>query len=172
MKLEYLMLDEILKNSSSKIIYVIAHSNHNLTEEMKETMIEKINSGIKEMFENKKKDKDTIIQEENKNIYEKLFASLNNIVFVNFHKDKKNNYEPFGISDLFKTISYFFKESDDYKESKDLNENTLEKKASQLKERAKGVLLSNKVWGAVVGIIPGVDWALQKFVIKKNAIKK
>ena len=54
MELEYLMLDEILKNSSSKIIYVITHSNHNLTEEMKTTVIERINSGIKEMFKNKK----------------------------------------------------------------------------------------------------------------------
>ena len=31
---------------------------------------------------------------------------------------------------------------------------------------------SNKVWGGVVGIIPGLDWLLQKFVIKKNAAKK
>ena len=75
MELEYLMLDEILKNSSSKIIYVITHSNHNLTEEMKRTVIERINSGIKEMFKNKNKDKN--IQEGNENIYEKLYASYN-----------------------------------------------------------------------------------------------
>jgi hypothetical protein len=83
-----------------------------------------------------------------------------------------HNYEPFGTEDLFKKISDFFKESDDYKERKTLNENTIEKKALKLKEQAKGVLLSNKIWGAVVGVIPGVDWALQKFVIKKNAVKK
>lgn len=34
------------------------------------------------------------------------------------------------------------------------------------------MVLSNKVGGAVVGIIPGADWLLQKFVIKKNAAKK
>ena len=34
------------------------------------------------------------------------------------------------------------------------------------------MLLSNKVWGGIVGIIPGIDWILQKFVIKKNAAKK
>ena len=172
MGLEYLMLDEILNNSSSKIIYVITHSNHNLTEEMKTTVIERINSGIKEMFKNKKKDKDTIIQEENKNIYEKLFASLNNIVFVNFHKDKMHNYEPFGTDDLFKTISILFRESDDYKKINDLNEKIIKERALKLKEEAKEILLSNKIWGAVVGVIPGVDWALQKFVIKKNAVKK
>ena len=172
MELEYLMLDEILKNSSSKIIYVITHSNHNLTEEMKRTVIERINSGIKEMFKNKKKNKETTIQEENENKNEKLFASLNNIVFVNFHKDKMHNYEPFGTDNLFKTISIFFRESDDYKTSNDLNEKIIKERALKLKEEAKEILLSNKIWGAVVGIIPGVDWALQKFVIKKNAVKK
>ena len=33
-------------------------------------------------------------------------------------------------------------------------------------------MLANKVWGGVVGIIPGIDWVLQKFVVKKNATKK
>ena len=33
-------------------------------------------------------------------------------------------------------------------------------------------MLANKVWGGVVGIIPGLDWVLQKFVVKKNATKK
>ena len=42
----------------------------------------------------------------------------------------------------------------------------------KLREEAKKILLSNKIWGSVVGILPGVDWALQKFVIKKNAAKK
>jgi hypothetical protein len=34
------------------------------------------------------------------------------------------------------------------------------------------MLFWNKVWGGVVGILPGVDWVLQKFVVKKNATKK
>ena len=33
-------------------------------------------------------------------------------------------------------------------------------------------MLANKVWGGIVGIIPGIDWILQKFVVKKNAAKK
>ena len=32
--------------------------------------------------------------------------------------------------------------------------------------------LANKIWGGVVGIIPGVDLLVQKFIIKKNAVKK
>ena len=32
--------------------------------------------------------------------------------------------------------------------------------------------MANKVWGGKVGIIPGLDWVLQKFVVKKNATKK
>ena len=53
-----------------------------------------------------------------------------------------------------------------------LNEKTIERKASQLREQAKDVLKANKVWGGIVGILPGVDMILQKFVIKKNAMKK
>ena len=49
---------------------------------------------------------------------------------------------------------------------------TKEEIASKLKTQANNILLSNKIWGSVVGVIPGVDWALQKFVIKKNAVKK
>ena len=45
-------------------------------------------------------------------------------------------------------------------------------KAERYRAQAEDMLLSNKVWGGIVGIIPGVDWALQKFVIKKGAAKK
>ena len=105
--------------------------------------------------------------------YNKLKASKENIVFVNFLKNRYYNIEPFGINDLFQKIHDFFKESDDYKNSLEkLNEKTIERKASQLREQAKDVLLANKVWGGIVGILPGVDMILQKFVIKKNAMKK
>jgi len=33
-----------------------------------------------------------------------LFANLDNVVFVNFHKDNKNGFEPFGTKDLIKMI--------------------------------------------------------------------
>ena len=34
------------------------------------------------------------------------------------------------------------------------------------------MLLSNKVWGGIVGILPGINLALKKYVINKNAAKK
>ena len=48
----------------------------------------------------------------------------------------------------------------------------IEEKALKLRAEAKEKLLSNKIWGGAVGVIPFVDWALQKYVIKKNAVKK
>ena len=53
-----------------------------------------------------------------------------------------------------------------------MDDDYVKKQAERLRAQAKDILLSNKVWGGVVGIIPGVDWLLQKFVIKKNAAKK
>ena len=48
----------------------------------------------------------------------------------------------------------------------------IKENADKLRARGKELLLANKVWGGVVGIIPGLDWVLQKFVVKKNATKK
>ena len=188
-KSEYLMLDEILKHDSSKIIYVITKSNHNLKDKNKRKVIERINTGLKEMFKNKKENENisndnnniqkiinektplnSSLNQEEYNKYEKLKATIDNTVFVNFHK---NDFEPFGEDDLFKKIHDFFIESDDYKNSnKELNDQIIEERAMKLREEAKKILLSNKIWGSVVGILPAVDWALQKFVIKKNAAKK
>lgn len=63
--------------------------------------------------------------------------------------------------------------SEDYINSyKVMDDDYVNKQAEKLRAQAKDILFSNKVWGGVVGIIPGVDWLLQKFVIKKNAAKK
>ena len=68
MEIEYLMLDEILKHESSQIIYVLTHSNPNLTGKKKEEIIERINSGIDGIFENKKKN-------QKKRIIKKVFRT-------------------------------------------------------------------------------------------------
>lgn len=100
-------------------------------------------------------------------------ASADNVVFVNFHRDNKNGFEPFGIQELFQKIYIYFIKSEDYINSNEkLDDQNVKKQAERLRAQAKEMLLSNKVWGGVVGIIPGVDWLLQKFVIKKNAAKK
>ena len=98
-----------------------------------------------------------------------LEANEDNTVFVNFHKDKKTNFEKFGIGDLFKKIHSFFNKSEDYI---NFNKISIDEQAAKLRAQAERVLILNKIGGAFVGIIPGVDWALQRFVIKKNAAKK
>ena len=165
-KLEYLILDEILEHKSSKIIYVITHSSPNITDRNKKNIIEKINSGIEICLEQKEQNSE--ILENNKNKYELLYASLDNVVFVNFHKDELNG-DKFGDKDLFNKIKDFFIKSDDYKHFSELN---IEEEAQRLKAEAKATLLSNKIWGSAVGLIPLVDKVILKFIIKKNALKK
>ena len=103
-----------------------------------------------------------------------LKASEENVVFVNFHLDKKTNSQEFGKKELFKKIHDFFILSEDYKEyssnKNKYNKDFIEKEAERLREEGKHLLLSNKVWGGVVGIIPIFDWVMQKYVIKKNAV--
>ena len=100
-------------------------------------------------------------------------ATNKNVAFVNFRRDPKSNEEIFGISDLFQKIRNVFHETKDYKKSLEkLTKEKIEEQALKLKEQANKIVLWNKIGGGIVGIIPGVDWALQRFVIKKNAAKK
>ena len=168
MELEYPIIEEVVKHKSSKLIYVITHSNPEIEEDDIEEEIKRINEGLQGITKDKKKN---IVDEVKQG--GKLFASKDNVVFVNFHKDLKSKFEPFGKKDLFQKIHDFFIESDDYKKSLEkLDKEKINENAKKLREEGKDLLFANKVWGGVVGIIPGVDWALQKFVVKKNAAKK
>ena len=162
--MELPILEELCNHTSTKIIYVITHSNPNMDELDKEEKINSINEGLQNLT------KDSSIFNEAQKM---LKANADNVVFVNFHRDNKNGFEPFGLKELFKKIYDCFILSDDYISScKVMDDNYVKKQAEKLRIQAKDILLSNKVWGGVVGIIPGVDWLLQKFVIKKNAAKK
>ena len=87
-----------------------------------------------------------------------------------FIKKKK---EAFGKKDLFQKIHDFYIESKFFKEaSKNLNPEEVEKQASILKERANSILTWNKVGGTLIGLVPGIDWLVQKFVVKKSIAKK
>ena len=169
MTLEKPLLIELLKHNSSKIIYVITNSIPNMKEKQIKNYIQKINSGLQKIFEINN------INENNENImnYNKLKASKDNTVFVNFLKDKNHNIEPFGIDRLFQKIHDFFKDSEDCRNLLEkLDQKKIDEKAAHLREQAKDVLLANKIWGGVVGIIPGVDLLCQHFLIKRNAVKK
>ena len=164
--LELPILEEVCNHKNSKVIYVVTHANPNMDDENKEEKIDNINEGLQNITINSKIHNETL----NKGM---LFASLDNVVFVNFHKDNKNGFEPFGINDLFKLIYIYFIKSEDFINSMEkLDLNNVKKQAEKLRAQAKDMLLSNKVWGGIVGILPGIDWAFQKFVIKKNAAKK
>ena len=164
--LELPILEEVCNHKTSKVIYVITHSNPNMDEQDKEDKIDNINEGLQNITKNSKIHKETI----DKGM---LVATTDNVVFVNFHRDNKNGFEPFGIKELFQKIYIYFIKSEDYINSNEkLDEQNVKKQAERLRAQAKEMLFSNKVWGGVVGIIPGVDWLLQKFVIKKNAAKK
>jgi len=157
------IIEEIIKYKDSKVIYVVTHSDNEDEEEEKAEFINKINQGI-----NGLKDID---DEKKKLVKQMMNASKQNVVFVNFYKEKKK--EAFGKKDLFQKIHDFFIESKFFKEaSKNLNPEEVEKQASILKERANSILTWNKVGGSLIGLVPGIDWIVQKFVVKKKIAKK
>ena len=160
-ELEYPIFEEITNHKSSRLIYVITHSKKNLKEKNKKLIFEKINSGL---WGTKKE-----IILKNK---EMLKANENNVVFVNFRKDE-DNPEVFGKKELFQKIHDFFIESESYKKSlRTLNEQVLEENIEILKAQARSELFPCKFWGAAAGIVPFGDFLLQKFVIRKDALKK
>ena len=156
-QLEYPIFEEISKNKSSKIIYVITRSPLTMKPKKLKIFFERINYGLKEILKDKYK------------IFE---ANENNVVFLNFRKDEKNSVI-FGKKELFKKIQDFFIESDTYKEFKDtLNKEKLEKRIEELKIKAEYELYPNKYLGGIAGLFPFIDLAIQKYFIKKRALKK
>ena len=137
--MEFPMLQELCKHKSSKIIYVITHSNPQMNEEDKEDKIDTINSGIQSLIKN------TPIYKESQP-GGMFIATKDNVVFVNFHRDNTNGFESFGIKELFMKIHDFFIMSDDYINSqKVLDSNYVNKKIETLRAEAKDILFSNKV---------------------------
>ena len=164
--LELPIIEELCKHSTSKVIYVVTHSDPDMDEIDKEDKIRNINVGIQNLTKNS-----SIHNQSKKGGM--LEANINNVAFVNFHRDNKTKFEKFGIKDLFRKIHDFFILSEDYKNSNQImNQEIVKKNAAKLRAQAEEVVRANKIGGAIVGIIPGVDWLLQKFVIKKNAAKK
>ena len=162
-KLEYKILEEITEHKSAKIIYVMTHSKSNNPNKKDETY-KKINSGIQGVTRNK-----PIFQK-----IKMLEATENNVVFVNFHYDYKNEKEPFGKKELFKKIYDSFVNSENYKNSleKLSSEEEIEKAASKLRAQAESILYPSKIWGALSGAIPFADWAIQRFIINRDALIK
>ena len=115
-----------------------------------------------------------VIPEEKKELVENMMtATKDNVVFLNFHKDIKLKRVPFGKNKLFKTICDFFINSKFFiNATKNLDPEEVKKRAAILRQRANSLLTWNKVGGSLIGILPGIDWLIQKFVIKKSVAKK
>ena len=162
---EYPIMEEIINYKDTKVIYVVTHSDKNADEEDLEEYINKINQGVhglKNISENKKD-----------SVYKMMKATKDNVVFVNFHKDFKNKREPFGIKNLFEKLHDFLFDCQYIQEAcKIFDQKDVEKKALELKEKAKNVLTWNKIGGGLIGLLPGIDWIIQKFYFKKHIAKK
>ena len=155
-ELEYPLIEEI----TSKILYVFTHSNSNITEKIKKTKTKGIKPGIKKIAK----------LPEQKEMFK---ADNNNVIFINFHKNKLTGEESFGKEELFKKIYDVFIQSEEYKSSLEkLTKEKIEKDALKLRVEAQEKLLSNKIGGGLLGCIPFIDLAVLKFFIKKNAVKK
>lgn len=161
------IIEEIIKYTESKVIYVVTHSDPDAEEEDRKEFITKINQGIRKQILK-------VIPEEKKElVINMMTATKDNVVFLNFHNDIKLKRVPFGKNKLFKTICDYFKNSKFFiNATKNLDPSEVKKRAAILKQRANSSLKWNKVGGSLIGIIPGVDWFIQKSVIKKSVAKK
>ena len=159
MKSETPIFNEIKNHKSSKIIYVITHCNPNMDKMEKKNFIRKMKEGLNDIIEDPEKI---------------LVPSFENVVFLNFHFEHTTNFQSFGGKELYQKIHDIFIKSEVYQKSskEKKTKEIIEKEALELRERAKDALLSNKIFGAAIGAIPGVDWLVQRFLIKKNAVKE
>jgi GTP-binding protein EngB required for normal cell division len=163
--IEYNMINEISKQENTFLLYILTHSSENIDKDEK---IDMINVGIKNLLTNNKcKDVN--------NVLSKLRASEENCFFINFHPYDNNPIH--GIKELFEKLSILSKETETYKKyKKNLNKSELQKlieeEAEIRKAKAKKVLIWNSIGAGLIGAIPGVDLAVQKLVIQKQAKKK
>ena len=175
-QMEFGMFKQILLHKDAYVLYVLTHSS---TKTDKEEIYDMINTGIKGVIETKRKK----YQELNKNqeilqeIYLKMTASADNCIFINFHPTPK--LPLYGISNFFEKIAKFVEITDNYHKFQKnyyLSENEFHKKIKEeaqiRKIRAKDILQKHKIGSALVGLLPGVNYVLDNYVIKKDAAKK
>ena len=172
-EMEYKIFKQIIQIEDIRIIYILTYSTQKTDHK---ELIDMINTGIKSVTENafnKKKLNDI----EKFNIIKKLKASEGNTVFVNFYSSNKNDI--YDISDFFDTIGDHVEASKIYQKfqencylNKDEFNERIKEEAEIRRLKAKDILFKHKIGGGVIGMIPLIDWALQKYVIQKDAAKK
>ena len=164
--LEYDMINAISNQNNSKLLYVLTHSSIKTN---KEEIIDMINVGIKSVLE---KNKNVNFY----NIFLKMRANEDNCFFVNFHENE--NKPICGIGELFNEITLIAKQTNTYKKytkqnmSNDEFKELIREEADIRRKKAEKILLYHSIGAGAIGAIPGVDLAVQKCVIQKNATKK
>ena len=175
-EMEYYIFKQILEHKDSFVIYVLTHSTEKTD---RKEIFDMINTGIKGVINNRRK-KDLIDEnneEKYQNIYLKMVATNDNCVFVNFHETEKSPL--YGISDFFNIIATYVERTDAYKKfqkdtcsSEEEFQNKIIEEAKIRKKRAAAIISRHKIGSAVAGVLPGVDYVINKYVIKKDAMRK
>ena len=172
-EMEYKIFKQISKHEDVRIIFVLTHSSSKTDQK---ELIDMINTGINGVIENRQ-NKNKIKKEELDKINNKIKASETNTVFVNFYPTAKN--DEYGINEFFDTIGDHIEASKVYQNfqaGRYLDEESFKERIKEEAEirriKAKDVLFKHRIGGGIIGMIPVVDWALQKYVIQKDAARK
>ena len=172
-EMEIKIFTQIAKHEDLRVIFVLTHSSSKTDHK---ELIDMINTGIKGVIE-KAKVKNKIKEEQIIGIKNKLKSKESNTVFVNFYPTSKNDI--YGINEFFDTIGDHIEASKVYQSFQEgcyLDKESFKERIKQEAEirriRAKDVLFKHKIGGGIIGMIPVVDWALQKYVVQKDAAKK
>ena len=176
-EMEYSIFNQIYQHKDSFVLYVLTHSSEKTD---KNEIYDMINTGINGVIDAKKRKLDFLTSqdiEKFQNIYCKMVATNDNCAFVNFHETEKSPL--YGLSDFFNKMVLFIERTDAYRKfQKDLciSEEEFQKRikeeASIRKKRAAAIISRHKIGSAIAGLLPGVDYAINKFFIKKDAVKK
>ena len=176
-EMEYSIMEQIVKHKDSYVIYVLTHSSEKTD---KKEIYDMINTGLRGVIDCYTKKLEEIYpknSEHFQNIYLKMVATKDNCVFVNFHSTEKSPL--YGISDFFNKIVAFTERTEAYRKfQKDscINEEEFEarikEEAKIRKKRAAALISRHKIGSAIAGVLPVVDIFVNKYFIKKNAVKK
>lgn len=172
-EMEFKIFKQLSEHEDLRIIFVVTFSSEKTDHK---ELIDMINTGIKGCLQ-KALDNNKINEIDIINIKKILKATEGNTVFVNFYDNQKN--KSYGINDFFDTIGDHIEASKVYQNFQSncsLDEESFKDKIREEAEirriKAKDVLLKHRIGGGIIGMIPIIDWALQKYVVQKDAARK
>ena len=176
-EMEYSILEQIFKHKDSYVIYVLTHSSKKTD---KKEIYDMINTGLRGVIDCHRNRLEEVYPkdlEHFQNIYLKMVATKDNCVFVNFHKTEKNSM--YGISDFFNKIAEFTERTEAYRKfqkdscvSEEEFAVKIKEEAKIRKKRAAALISRHKIGSAIAGVLPVVDIFVNKYFIKKDAVKK